>query len=123
MIKAFARCDQPIMLRLRGRLDMRGFLALADLLASQQKNRSSSSLLFDWSELVSWDFRTPANPEIQGWLRAADLTNRVAIVHDRRWNRQAAWFAALFRSRNCHVRSYRLDDRDRAMTWLISSVP
>lgn len=101
---------------------MRDFLALADALATQQASRPSSNILFDWSDLVSWNFRTPANPEIERWLRGADLIERLAIVHDRRWNRQAAWLAALFRTRDCRVRSYRLDDRDRAMTWLISGV-
>jgi len=122
MIKAPAKRDQPIMLHLRGGLDMRDFLALADVLATQQASQPSSNVLFDWSDVVSWNFRTPANPEIQSWLRAADLIDRLAIMHHRHWNRQAAWFAALFRTRDCHVRSYRLDDRDRAMTWLVSGV-
>ena len=98
---------------------MRGFLELADILSIEQASRQNSSMLFDWSELVSWNFRRPADPEIQGWLNGADRINRMAIVHQRRWNRQAAWFAALFRTRSCHVRSYRPDDRDRAMHWLV----
>lgn len=119
---ANTKVTKPIMLCLRGQQDMSGFLALAEVLAAQQTSRPNSSILFDWSDLVSWNFRMPANPEVQGWLRSADLIDRAAIVHHRRWNRQAAWFAALLRTRNCHVRSYRLDDRDRAMTWLISGV-
>lgn len=99
---------------------MGGFLALADVLAIQQASRPNSSILFDWSDLVSWNFKMPASPEIQGWLRSADLIDRVAIVHHRRWNRQAAWFAAVLRTRNCQVRSYRSDDRDRGLTWLLS---
>jgi len=122
MTKTLAPRGQPIMLHLRGGVDMTDFLALADALATQQASRPRSNILFDWSDLVSWNFRTPANPEIQSWLRDADLIDRLAIVHHRRWNRQAAWFAALFRTRDCHVRSYRLDDRDRAMAWLTSGV-
>src|SRR6266568_6851876 len=85
MIKTAALRAPPIMLHFRGELDMKDLLALADALARQQASRPSSSILFDWSNLVSWNFKTPAKPEIQGWLRGADLIDRLAIVHHRRW--------------------------------------
>jgi len=97
---------------------MTGFLALADLVTVRQACRKSSRILFDWSELISWNFTRPPTADIKRWLACAEGTDRVAIVHQRRWNRQAAWFAALLRTKNCQVRSFSVDDRDRAVIWL-----
>src|SRR5207244_4527905 len=90
MIKTPVLRASPIVLHFRGELDMKDLLALADALAREQASRPSSSILFDWSNLGSWNFKTPAKPEIQGWLRGADLIVRLGIVHHLRGNRQCA---------------------------------
>jgi hypothetical protein len=75
-------------------------------------------VLFDWSELKSWDFKQPSRPKLRAWVRTAESLECVAILHHRRWNRQAAWFAAVLRCGNSQVRSYWLPDREGAMAWL-----
>jgi hypothetical protein len=45
---------------------------------------------------------------------------RVAILHHRALNTQAAYLSALLRSNGVLVRSYRPSDRDRALDWLNS---
>lgn len=118
MVRVDAPRKPPFELHLRGRLDTTAFLGLAHLLATQHASERSSRLLLDWSELVSWHFTRPAIADLQHWLAYAEGIDRVAIVHQRRWNRQAAWLAAVLRTKDCKVRSFRFDGRDRAMSWL-----
>jgi SpoIIAA-like len=75
-------------------------------------------LLFDWSEIENWRFVGIAGLPIRRCLDLAGAIKRVAIVHENRWNRQAAWFAAILRSGNAEVRSWNPRDLDAAMAWL-----
>jgi hypothetical protein len=118
MIIALERCNPPFVLHLRGQLDTPDFLRLANLLAAQQASRKCSRLLFDWSELTSWNFTMASLSKNMDWLTCAGGIDRVAIVHHRRWNRQAAWVAAVLRTKNRLVRSFRFDERERAVAWL-----
>lgn len=118
MVRAEARRKPPIELHLRGRLDTAAFLGLAHLLAARQASRRASRILLDWSELVSWHFTRPSIADVQHWLAFTKNVDRVAIVHQRRWNRQAACIAAVLRTKDCQVRSFRFDGRDRAIAWL-----
>lgn len=111
---------KPMILHLRGHVETRDFLAMGGLLATRQPSKLFL-ILFDWSEVTSWTFCPPAQLELQGWLDDAAFIDRLAIVHYRAWNRQAAWFAALLRARNCRVRSYHPHEHSRALTWLRES--
>lgn len=102
---------------------MKQFLALAHLLAFEHETRPFANLLFNWSDLESWDFQPPGRHEIQPWLEDTHFIHRAAIVHRRGWNRQAAWLSALLRTRDCVVRSYGHKDYRQAMTWLCEGVP
>ncbi len=102
---------------------MKQFLALAHLLANEHASMPFANLLFDWSDLVSWDFQRLSRHEIQPWLEDTHFIHRVAIVHRRGWNRQAAWLSALLRNRDCVVRSYGQNDYRQAMTWLCQGLP
>jgi hypothetical protein len=112
-----------LVLHLRGDIAMKQFLALAHLLALEHASRPFANLLFDWSDLLFWDFQPLARHEIQPWLEDTHFVERIAIVHHRRWNRQAAWLSALLRTRDCVVRSYGHKDYRRAMTWLCQEQP
>ena len=109
-----AQDEELLILELRGRLDMAGFLAVAGLLEAGRASR----ILFDWSDLVSWDFRPPGRKELHHWLDDSRFIDCIAIVHHRYWNRQAAWFSALLRTQDCRVRSYCMEDYARALKWL-----
>ena len=114
---------EPLILYLRGRVEMADFLAMADLLALERPLVSPSNILFDWSGISSWDFRPPQKHELERSLLAIKFIGRAAILHHRRLNRPAAWFAAFLRTRNCCVRSYNLWDYSWALLWLAAAAP
>lgn|GEM_PF-3681239 len=101
---------------------MADFLATSGLLSVKPASQPSSHILFDWSDIISWSFAPPFEQEVRGWLMVAESIERLAIVHHRAWKRQAAWFAALLRTRECRVRSYHPDDYNRALTWLMDGI-
>ncbi|MBR0932503.1 STAS/SEC14 domain-containing protein [Bradyrhizobium jicamae] len=108
---------EPMILHLRGHVRMVDFLATGGL--ADQASPPFSSILFDWSDIISWSFQPPTKPEVRSWLVVANSIDRLAIVHHRAWKRQAAWFAALLRTGDCRVRSYHPHDYDRALDWLM----
>jgi len=84
------------------------------------KGRDNLRLLCDWSDVLCWACETKLLP-VSEWIAAADPVERVAIVHHHRWNRQAAWLAAVLRRRNVNVRSWHLREPERARKWLLAS--
>jgi hypothetical protein len=102
---------------LKGHVDMADFRAIGERLAVTRRSKPIVVLL-DWSGIATWVFRPPARAELLGWLAAAEFIDRVAIVHPRTFDRQAAWLGALLRSRGCQVRSYRSDHVAPAKAWL-----
>lgn len=118
MIEIDRRAGNEITVRLRGAQDTDEFLALATVLVAKRSGSPRLQVLFDWSELESWDFKQPSGLKLRAWTEAARSLECVAILHHRRWNRQAAWFAAVLRAGKAQVRSYWVPDREGAMTWL-----
>ena len=76
------------------------------------------SILFDWSDLQDWPLSACELKVTEGWAHLARSIRNAAIVHHCRWNRQAAWIAALLRLHNVNVRSWRHNEADRAIAWL-----
>lgn len=74
-------------------------------------------ILFDWSNVQAWTCEAAALP-VKSWMAAICRIDRAAIVHHHRWNRQAAWLAAVLRQGKTNVRSWRIADRDNAVAWL-----
>jgi hypothetical protein len=75
-------------------------------------------VIFDWTALDGWSDKTGSAASHQKWGLTAHLIERAAIVHDRRWYRQAAVLAAVLRTRNVQVRSWRVSELSRALVWL-----
>jgi SpoIIAA-like len=86
---------------------------LADTIGS-----STPRVLFEWSQISSWPFRSPTMAAIQAWYKTAPAISRVAFVHDRRWNMHVAILSALIRVSKGQVRSFRPADYDLAVAWL-----
>jgi hypothetical protein len=123
MISVRRRGASHIHIRVHGLQKTDEFLALADLFKERSSPAPRLVICLDWSDLVSWDFRPPGGDEITNWIGAAIFIKRVAIVHGHRWNRQAAWFAAVLRTGGVEVHSYAATDREKANAWLNSAQP
>jgi hypothetical protein len=84
------------------------------------KGRDEIRLLCDWSDVLGWACETKSLP-VHEWVAAAGRVERVAILHHHRWNRQAAWLAAMLRRGNVRVRCCHLRDPEGALKWLLAS--
>jgi hypothetical protein len=118
MISIDRRRGRHIFIRLFGLQKTKELLALAKAIRKRPPSSKKLEICFDWSELTAWKFDAPHGDQIACWLEAAAFIERIAIVHDRRWNRPAAWFAALLRTGGVEVRSYIPGNCDRACAWL-----
>jgi hypothetical protein len=76
--------------------------------------------LCDWSEVIGWACE-PRSLPVYEWVAVAGRIERAAIVHHHRWNRQAAWLAALIRYGSGDVRSWRPGEADAARCWLAAA--
>jgi SpoIIAA-like len=84
------------------------------------KSRDGMRLLCDWSDVRGWACETKSLP-VHEWVTAAGRVERVAVLHHHRWNRQAAWLAAMLRRENVRVRCGHLRDPAGARKWLLAS--
>ena len=109
--------SQTLCFCLRGVQSAAEFGALSSVLPSTSSQRRWR-ILFDWTELLGWDDRRALNLSCQFWHSAADRIVRVSIVHQHRWNHQAALLAAVLRVRDVQVRSWSPRYRVQALTWL-----
>ena len=77
-------------------------------------------VLFDWSGVTSWPYKASSQKDIEFWKETVPQISRVAFVHTRRWDSQAALLAALLRSANAEVRSFSPVKLNDAIGWLVS---
>lgn len=121
MMEIDCKLDGIVVVRYGGTIAIYDFANLAAMVAdfaSQDHGR----FLFDWLRVESWMFSSPDEVDIKVWRRAARVIDRVAIVHDHRLNRQAAWLGAVLRDRGVTVRSWHPLDVALATAWLRAEV-
>jgi hypothetical protein len=82
--------------------------------------RDGIRLYCDWSAVLGWTCEPRSLPVTEWVAAAAGRVERVAIVHHHRWNRQAAWFAAMLRRGDVIVRSWHLCQSEDARIWLLA---
>jgi hypothetical protein len=104
---------------LRGAQETDELLRLPQMLAKCQQHASTRLLFFDWSGLTSWKLGGLHSVQNRMSLQPGIVVDRVALLHHRRWNRQAAWLAALFRTGGTMVRSFNTVKRPDAVAWLL----
>lgn len=75
-------------------------------------------LLLDWSGLNQTACGEPADIDKIAWVEAGVWFRRIALLHDRRWNRAAAYISALLRAPGAEVRSFATIHRAEAISWL-----
>ncbi|MCY1740725.1 STAS/SEC14 domain-containing protein [Ensifer sp. SL37] len=103
--------------RHRGTVTDREFVALAGTVADFPR-RGDLLVLLDWVGIEDWAFSIPGGDALIAWRRAAKTIRRIAIVHDPRLNRPAAWLGAVLREEGVIVRSWRPQHAALAATWL-----
>jgi hypothetical protein len=119
MIKVeWREANSIVLIHIWGVQSTSDFLEAADRLSKNVHTYRPSRILFDWSQLQSWPFREAKSASIASWVSVAAQICRVAIIHERRWNRQAAWVAAIMRLSSTQVRSWHCEERDHAIEWL-----
>ncbi len=106
-----------IAVRFVGTQTTEGLVGIATSIADCLARDIGSRVLLDWSEVQAWTCEAAVLP-VESWTAAICKIDRAAIVHHHRWNRQAAWLAAVLRYGRTDVRSWRIGDRDNAVVWL-----
>jgi hypothetical protein len=81
----------------------------------------SRLLLLDWSGLSDDCIWADYGTRDGIWTSLGRAYARVAVLHHRRWNRQAAYIGALLRLAGAVVRSFSSRERQQAIHWLESS--
>lgn len=109
--------DDIVAVRHRGSVTDSEFIALAGTVADFS-GRGDLRLLLDWVDIEDWTFSVPGGDALIAWRRAAKTIRRIAIVHDPRLNRPAAWLGAVLREEGVIVRSWRSQHAAQAAIWL-----
>ena len=117
MIEIDCKLDGITAIRHSGSITIREFADLASTVADLAL-QDRGLLLFDWLQVEHWLFSSPNAVDVTAWRKAAKAIRRVAIVHDHRLNRQAAWLGAVLRDRGVTVRSWHPPDAVLAVAWL-----
>jgi hypothetical protein len=115
--------EDYLTIRLCGSQSISEFLPFADNLARLCGERPNLRILFDWTALDGWDAKSGFASTFRSWKKESLLFERMAILHEHHWNRQAALLAALLRSETRLVRSWASRDRSKAMAWLRETLP
>jgi hypothetical protein len=110
-------------LRPQGNQAKYDIVAMANELAHVQRGGAALRLLFDWTQVHTWPFATPTDVAVQTWKQTAPLIARAAIVHHPKWNRHAAFLAALMRVGNAQVRCLLSPNYEKAAEWLERILP
>ncbi|WP_445221507.1 STAS/SEC14 domain-containing protein [Bradyrhizobium sp. Pa8] len=114
--------DGVVTVHFRGAVTNREFIDLAATIADSG-SMGGTRMYLDWLEIDRWAFSVPTANDVIGWCRARKMIARVAIVHQPRLNRQAAWLAAFLREEGVEVRSWRPHSATAAAAWLRMSGP
>jgi hypothetical protein len=118
MIELDDRIDEFITVRLSGILSSSEFACFGDILADVRGDSERLRVLFDWTALEDWDEKHEIASSCHKWREAPPLIDRMAIIHEHHWNRQAALLAAAFRTEASPVRSWIPRDISKAVAWL-----
>ena len=109
--------DGIVAFRHYGTMTEREFTVLAATV-SHSAPHGAVLLRLDWLGIERWAFTTPQADTLAAWRKAARTLQCVAIVHDQRLNRQAAWLGAVLRREGIIVRSWPPHRAAAATVWL-----
>ena len=113
----FTLDEGVLAVRFHGTVTDREFMDLAAKIADFEP-MSDALLYLDWLAIDRWAPCAPKANREDVWRKASQVIKRVAIVHDRRLNRQAAWLAAVLRLEGIEVRSWQPERAAAGAVWL-----
>jgi hypothetical protein len=107
-----------VTVRFRGRLSVSDLSVFDTALLDRHAGHEHIRVLFDWTGVQGWGRGTGDPARWPNWRDMARPINRAAIVHERRWNRQAALLAAMLRINKAQARSWLPRNLPDALVWL-----
>jgi hypothetical protein len=111
--------DEAIVtVRFHGRLLVSELGVFETALSERHAGRQRIRVLFDWTGIEEWEPGTREPARWPNWRVMACPIDRAAIIHERRWNRQAALLAAMLRINKAQARSWLPRNLPAALVWL-----
>ena len=102
----------------RGRLSVSDLSVFDTALSDRHAGLEPIRVLFDWTGIEGWEPGTREPARWPNWRDMARPIERAAIIHEHRWNRQAALLAAMLRINKAHARSWLPRNLPDALLWL-----
>jgi hypothetical protein len=107
-----------VTVRFRGRLLVSDLSVFETALSDRNAGLEHIRVLFDWTALEEWEPGTRDPARWPNWRAMARPIERAAIIHEHRWNRQAALLAAMLRINKAQARSWLPRNLPDALLWL-----
>ena len=107
-----------VTVRFRGKLLVSDLSVFETALSDRNAGLEHIRVLFDWIGVEGWGPGTGDSAWWPNWSDMARPIERAAIVHERRWNRQAALLAAILRKNKAQARSWLPRNLPAALVWL-----
>ena len=102
----------------RGRLSVSDLSGFETALSDRHAGLEPIRVLFDWTRIEGWEPGTRDPARWPNWRAMARPIDRAAIIHEHRWNRQAALLAAMLRINKAQARSWLPRNLPAALVWL-----
>jgi NADPH-dependent ferric siderophore reductase len=110
--------ESIVTVRFRGRLSVSDLNVFETALSDRHAGRQHIRVLFDWTGIEGWEPGTGDPARWPNWRDTTRPIERAAIIHERRWNRQAALLAAMLRINKAQARSWLPRNLPDALVWL-----
>jgi hypothetical protein len=107
-----------VTVRFRGRLLVSDLTVFETALSNRHAGQEHIRVLFDWTGIERWEPGTGEPARWPNWRAMVCPIDRAAIVHEHRWNKQAALLAAMLRINKAHARSWLPRNLPAALVWL-----
>ena len=110
--------ESIVTVRFRGRLSVSDLSVFETALLDRHAGQEHIRVLFDWTGIEGWEPGTGEPARWPNWRAMAGPIDRAAIIHEHRWNRQAALLAAMLRINKAQARSWLPRNLPAALVWL-----
>jgi hypothetical protein len=110
--------ESIVIVRFRGRLSVSDLSGFDTAPLGRNAGHNHIRALFDWTGVEGWEPETRDPARWPNWRDMARSIDRAAIIHERRWNRQAALLAAMLRINKAQARSWLRRNLPDALVWL-----
>ena len=110
--------ESIVTVRFLGRLSVSDLTVFETALLDRHVGHEHIRVLFDWTAIEGWEPGTREPALWPNWRAMARPIDRAAIIHEHRWNRQAALLAATLRINKAQARSWLPRNLPAALVWL-----